>query len=289
MGNARRITQPGPVAEERIVSAVGSLTVLDFFLEPGLTINAAIAGPLLEAGMSAAQVELAGGALGPFTYVMPATATDDSHVAWYSAAHTPAGTTAFARGNATFGRRDGGPFIHCHAFWTEADGRRGAGHIMPHDTVVAAPIRARAYASAEVETGTEFDPETNFPLFTPRALAAPMGSGPRIAFARVRPNTELCHAVEDICRRHGFAGGRVRGGVGSIIGARFQDAPPVEDYATEVFITSGTIAPAADSAMVADISLALVGYTGVMMEGRLVHGDNPVLITFELAVEEAAR
>ncbi|MFG1344638.1 DUF296 domain-containing protein [Xanthobacter autotrophicus DSM 431] len=288
MGEPRRIQQPGPEAPDRIESAVGRLQVLDFTLEPGLTLNSAITAPLVAAGFRAAQVELSGGALGPFTYVMPAAATDDQHAAWYSAAFTPAGETRFERGCATFGRKDGAPFIHCHSFWTEADGRRNGGHIMPHETVVAAPIQARAYGAAEVETTADFDPETNFTIFHPHALQTPQGAGPRIAFARARPNIDLFQAVEEICRRHGFTAGRLRGGVGSIIGARFADGTRVDDYATEVFITSGTITPDVTGKLIADISLALVGLTGTMAQSQLTRGDNPVLITFELAVEEAA-
>jgi len=288
MGEPRRVQQPGPEAQGRMESAVGSLRVLDFTLQPGLTLNAAITGPLLETGFGAAQVEISGGALGPFTYVMPAASPDATHAAWYSAPFTPQGTTRLEHGNVTFGRKDGASFIHCHAFWIEPGGSRHGGHIMPHDTIVAAPIRARAYGAAEVETTADFDPETNFPLFTPHAVRAPATDGPRIAFARVRPNVDLFHAVEELCRRHGFAAGRMRGGVGSIIGARFSDAPAVNDYATEVFVTSGVVAPDATGALVADISLSLVGMSGVLAQGRLVRGDNPVLITFELAVEEAA-
>ena len=287
MADLRRITQPGPVSAERIESAVGALKVLDFTLQAGLTINAAICGPLLEAGMGAAQVEISGGAFGPFTYVMPAASPDATHAAWYSRAFSPEGVTKLERGNVTFGRKEGAPFIHCHAFWIEPDGSRHGGHVMPHEAVVAEPIRARAYGAAEVETTADFDPETNFPLFTPHAVNAP-ADAPRIAFARVRPNTELFGAVEEIRRRHGFKGGRLRGGVGSIIGARFHDAPTVEDYATEVFVTSGVIAPDAWGTLAADISLSLVGLSGVLAEGRLVRGENPVLITFELAVEETA-
>ncbi|GLI22282.1 putative DNA-binding protein with PD1-like motif [Xanthobacter flavus] len=287
MAELRRITQPGPVAAERIESAVGALNVLDFTLQPGLTINAAICGPLLDAGMGAAQVEISGGAFGPFTYVMPAASPDDTHAAWYSRAFSPEGVTKLERGNVTFGRKEGAPFIHCHAFWIEPDGTRHGGHVMPHEAVVAEPIRARAYGAAEVETTADFDPETNFPLFTPHAVNAP-ADGSRIAFARVRPNTELFGAVEEICRRHGFKGGRLRGGVGSIIGARFSDAPGVEDYATEVFVTSGVVSPDAAGTLVSDITLSLVGLSGVLAEGRLVRGENPVLITFELAVEETA-
>ena len=286
MGEMRRIAQPGPAPQERIESAVGRLQVLDFTLEPGLTLNAAITGPLVTAGLGAAQVELSGGAFGPFTYVMPAASSDAAHAAWYSAPFTPAGETRLDRGNVTFGRKEGAPFIHCHAFWTEPDGSRHGGHVMPHETVVAAPIRARAYGAAEVETTADFDPETNFPLFTPHARIAPAEGGPRVAFARIRPNVDIDEAVEALCRRHGFTGGRLRGGVGSLIGARFTDAPAVDDYATEVFVTSGLVAPDASGTPTAQIHIALVSLAGTMAEGRLVRGDNPVLITFELAVEE---
>lgn len=281
----RRLTQPGPAAPERIASAVGALQCLDFTLQPDLTLNAAIAGPLLEAGLTAAQVELSGGAFGPFTYVMPAGAQDEVHAAWYSAPVSPAGTTRLEAGNVTFGRREGAPFIHCHAFWIEPDGTRHGGHVMPHEAVVAAPIAARAFGTADVATTADFDPETNFTLFTPHQVRAASG-GPRIAFARVRPNTEISAALEDICRRHGFAAGRVRGSVGSLVGARFSDREPVEDYATEVFVCDGVIAPDAAGTLKARLDIAMVGMSGVLAEGRLVHGANGVCITFELAVEE---
>jgi predicted DNA-binding protein with PD1-like motif len=283
----RRLTQPGPAAPERIASAVGALRRLDFTLEPGLTINAAIAGPLLKAGITAAQVELSGGAFGPFTYVMPAGTQDAVHAAWYSAPVSPRGLTRLEAGNVTFGRREGSPFIHCHAFWIEPDGTRHGGHVMPHEAVVAEPIAARAFGTADVETTADFDPETNFTLFTPHQVRAAQG-GPRIAFARVRPNTEISGAVEELCRRHGFAAGRVRGSVGSLVGARFSDRGPLNDYATEVFVRDGVIAPDAAGALKARLDIAMVGMSGVLAEGRLEHGANGVCITFELAVEEVA-
>ncbi|MEP9347744.1 DUF296 domain-containing protein [Xanthobacter sp. KR7-225] len=285
-GALPRLKQPGPEAAERIECAVGAARHLDFTLAPGLTLNAAIAGPLLEAGFSAAQVELSGGAFGPFTYVMPAGAQDAEHAAWYSAPFTPQGTTRLEAGNLTFGRKDGAPFIHCHAFWTEPDGARRGGHVMPHEAVVAAPIAARAFGTADVALTADFDAETNFTLFTPHQAKA-AAPGRRIAFARVRPNTDICGALEDVCRRHGFAAGRVRGSVGSLIGARFSDRGPVADYATEVFARHGVVVP--DGAgLAARLDIALVGMSGVLAEGRLLSGANPVCITFEVAIEEAA-
>ena len=285
MGDIRHVAQPGPAPVERIESAVGRCVALEFELEPGLTLNAALTGPLLAAGLGAAQVELSGGAFAPLSYVMPAPSPDADHVAWYSATFAPAGTSRLEKGNVTFGRRDGAPFLHCHAVWTEPDGRRAGGHILPHEAVVSEPIRARAFGAAEVETTADFDPETNFTLFTPHARVAPAG-GPRIVFARVRPNADIFAAIESLCRRHGLSAARLRGCVGSLIGARFTAAPELEDFATEAFITDGTVAPDASGAPLADLSVALVGLSGALAEGRLARGQNAVLITFELALEE---
>lgn len=286
MGDIRQLAQPGPAPAERVESAVGRCVVLEFDLQPGLTLNAAVTGPLVAAGFGAAQVELSGGAFAPLAYVMPALSPDADHVAWYSATFTPAGTTRLERGNVTFGRREGAPFLHCHALWREADGRRGGGHILPHEAVVAEPIRARAFGAAEVETTADFDPETNFTLFTRHAVSAPQG-GPRIVFARVRPNTDIFAAVETLARRHGLGAAQLRGCVGSLIGARFTDAPACADFATEAFITAGTVAPDGTGALKAEMEVALVGLSGALAEGRLARGENAVLITFELALVEA--
>lgn len=284
MAQARQLMQPGPAAPERVESAVGRLVVLDFTLEPGQTLNAAVTGPLLAAGLSAAQVEISGGAFAPFSYVMPALAPDDTHAAWYSATFSPPGETLLEGGCLTFGHKDGAPFVHCHAFWREAEGHRAGGHILPHDSLVSAPIRARAYGSADVAITADYDAETNFTLFTPHALAAPE-AGPRVAFARVRPNTDIAAALSMLCQRHGFAAGAVRASIGSLIGARFADGALVMDTATELFVRSGQITRDAEGRLATSLDIALVGESGLLAEGRLL-GDNPVCITFELAVEE---
>lgn len=285
----RRLKQPGPEAPSRVESAVGRLTILDFALQPGLTLEAAISEPLLAAGFTAAQVELSGGAFGPLRYVMPAAATDGVHAAWYSSTYAPEGVCALVGGCLTFGSKAGAPFLHCHAFWRESgddmstDGVRG-GHVLPQDTRIAAPIHARAYGTSDVAITADLDAETAFTLFTPHALRSP-APGPRIAFARVRPNTDIADAVATVCRRHGFAAGRVRGSIGSLIGAHFADAPALSDHATELFVREGRITPDGRGGLAVELDISLVGLTGARASGRL-SGENPVCITFELAVEE---
>ena len=48
---------------------------------------------------------------------------------------------------------------------------------------------------------------------------------------------------------------------------------------------SGAIAPGAGGALEAALDVALVDYTGGLAEGRLIRGDNPVLMTMELVLE----
>lgn len=81
-----------------------------------------------------------------------------------------------------------------------------------------------------------------------------------------------------------FAGAHLRGGVGSLIGARYADGGRVEDIATEVFITGGFVS--ADSSATR-VEITMVDTKGGITSGDLVRGNNPVCITFELCLEEA--
>ena len=75
------------------------------------------------------------------------------------------------------------------------------------------------------------------------------------------------------------------GGVGSTFGASFAKGRVVEPFATEVVVSSGEIVSGAGRALEAVLDVALVDYTGGLAEGRLAHGDNPVLMTMELVLE----
>ncbi|MFL5202133.1 MAG: DUF296 domain-containing protein, partial [Microvirga sp.] len=66
---------------------------------------------------------------------------------------------------------------------------------------------------------------------------------------------------------------------------RYQDGSRVEAFATEMAILSGRIGPDADGGPKAELDVALVDHTGAVSGGRLVRGDNPVLITLEVVLE----
>ncbi|MCP8941124.1 DUF296 domain-containing protein [Alsobacter sp. SYSU M60028] len=283
----RTIRQPGPAAAERIVAVEARGRDIAFDLEPGRLLVEAVREGLAAHGFSAGVVELGAVALSPFAYVMPALSTTGENAAFYSEVFRPAGVTRLERGALTFGERDGGAFFHCHALWAESDGRVNGGHLMPGETVVAERARVTALGLAGAGFCAVQDPETNFKLFEPAPLGgpAPSGEGTRALALRMRPNQDLFGALEAFCAARGIRAARIRGGVGSTIGARFEDGRVVENFATEVYIVDGDIRPGADGRPIATIDVGLVDYKGGIARGRLKRGDNPVLMTFELALE----
>lgn len=280
-----RLQQPGPASSPRVESLPALVWPMDFTLEPGRTLLQAVADALDRAGVASAALELRGGGFDRFAYVLPAHATDGAHAAWYSDTHVPAGGAALERGNITFGQRGSTSWAHCHAVWREAAGRRG-GHILPDESVVAAPIAARAWCLAGAGFRVGPDAETNFTLFQPARLdgaPAPAGAG-RGAVLRVRPNEDLATALEAACLRHGFARAVLRGGVGSLIAPRFDDGGAVPDIATEFFATAGAVGSGSGAA----VSVALADMRGHMHTGGLRRLANPVCITCELVLQEEA-
>jgi predicted DNA-binding protein with PD1-like motif len=282
----RRIQQPGPAIPERIQWVEARGRAFSFALEAGLPLLEAARRGFAAQGFASGTLNIRGGALGPFAYVMPALSKTREHAAFYSETFRPQGITRLKLATMTFGRRDGAPFFHCHGLWREADGRVNGGHMLPEETVVTEAFEVEAFGIDGAMFTAEPDPETNFKLFGPVASEARGADGPSRAFAlRLRPNQDFAESLETFCRDRGIARAKIRGGVGSTIGARFTDGRIVEPFATELAITSGTIAPGVSGALEAELDIALVDHSGGIAEGRLVRGDNPVLMTMELVLE----
>ena len=271
---------------ERIQWVEARGRAFSFTLQAGVPLLEAARRGFAEAGFAGGVLNMRAGALGPLAYVMPALSKTAEHAAFYSDTFRPAGVTRLKMGAMTLGMRDGGPFFHCHALWTEADGRVNGGHILPEETIVAEPFEVDAFGIDGAIFLAEPDPETGFKLFGPVAREAKGAKNAGRAFAlRLRPNQDFAGALETFCRQHGISRARLRGGVGSIIGARFADGTSLVPFATELAIGSGVIAPGSSGALEAQLDIALVDYLGGLAEGRLVRGDNPVLMTMELVVE----
>jgi predicted DNA-binding protein with PD1-like motif len=282
----RRILQPGPPAHERIQWIEARGRGFSFTLEVGLPLLEAVRRGFAREGFVSGTVNIGGGALGPFAYVMPALSKTSEHAAFYSETYRPTGITRLKLATMTFGQRDGAPFFHCHGLWTEADGRINGGHMLPEDTVVAEPFEVQAFGIDGATFVAEPDSETNFKLFGPVPSDMTAAQTASRAFAlRLRPNQDFAGGLESFCREHGVARARLHGGVGSTIGARFADGRSVEPFATELVVTSGVVAPNASGELEAELDIAVVDYTGGLAEGRLIRGDNPVLMTMELVLE----
>jgi predicted DNA-binding protein with PD1-like motif len=285
----RSIEQPGAPAAERIQWAEARGRAFSFTLEPGLTLLEAARRGFAAEGFAGGTLNIRGGTLGPFGYVMPALSKTGENAAFYSDTFRPRGITRLKLATMTLGERDGAPFFHCHGLWIEADGRSSGGHMLPEETFVAEPFAVEAFGIDGAVFAAEPDPETNFKLFGPVAASTRGVDTTCRAFAlRLRPNQDFASCLEAFCRDHGIARAKIRGGVGSTIGARFSDGRIVEPFATELTVTSGLIAPGAVGGPEAQLDIALVDYTGGLAEGRLVRGDNPVLMTMELVLEVLA-
>ena len=231
---------------------------------------------------------LRGGSFSQLGFVMPAPSRDTEHAVYYSERHLPAAPVTLEAGTLTVGLREGRPWFHCHGVWRDAGGRRLAGHVLPDQARIAEPIEASAWLLRGADYVVDRDAETRFDLFQPRARGGATGQGATAFALQVRPNEDIALALEAQCVMRGIRHARVRGGVGSLVGAAFDDGRVVEPFITEVLIHEGRIAPDADGAPRAALDVSVVDHTGGLARGWLRRGANPVLVTFELVVEPAA-
>jgi predicted DNA-binding protein with PD1-like motif len=273
----RSLRQPGRPHPNRIDVCRADAEALRIRLEPGVTLNEALSRPLVQAGFQSGTVTLAGIAVSPFRYVMPGPPDDESHVAYFSAPRAPSGITRIERANATFGWAEGKPSVHCHAAWTEPGGSRRGGHILPQETLIAEPGEATAWGFRTIRIDALPDIETNFTLFQPSGG----GDTGRGLVARIKPNEDIVSSVERIARTHGIRDAVVRGSLGSLIGAQFTDGGRVNDHATEVLVREGHVCDGE-----AALELLVVDMRGIVHEGWLRRGANPVCITFDLMLDD---
>lgn len=287
MARPAHVQQPGPALAPRVVAAEGRGRAFDMQLKAGVPLLESVRAGFEAERFASGVLNIGEIALGPFAYVMPALSKDGRNAAFYSDTFRPAGVTRFERGALTFGSRDGAPFFHCHALWREADGKRSGGHVLPEEVVLAEDAVVQAFGMDGAGFAGRPDPETNFTLFGPVAAPSRRVVADRRAFAlRLRPNQCFHTALEDFAGEAGLRKARIFGGVGSTIGALFEDGSEVQNFATEIFVSDGFVAPDASGDLEARIDVGVVDYTGVLAEGRLKRGANRILMTFELVIAE---
>lgn len=293
----REIRHPGPVAAQRHQQAAVALHEVPLRLPAGLSLLDGVATALDQAWREAGRAGRCrsavlrlgepgqAAAMSPFAWVMPARSRTVAHAVYFSDRFDADGAIRLRDACVTYGQRYGQPFLHCHADWLDAQGQRRCGHVLPTEAVLAETMPARAWLLDGAAFEVQADAETAFSLFQPvadrDAVAAPR---PALAL-RLAPNVDVCLALEAICQARGLRGATVRGGVGSTVGAVFDDGRVVQPFVTETLVRAGRIAPGADGALRAEIEVSLVDHTGGIADGRLARGRNPVLVTFELVLD----
>lgn len=280
----RTIQHPGQVGAERIDAVPVHVRPVDMHLQPGQALLPALVAAL-PAGCTSAVLRLHGGTLAPFAYVMPALSRTPAHAVYFSDRFDAPGAVTLHEASVTFGRRDGAPWLHCHARWSDADGTPHCGHLLPDDAILASPMAATAWLVDGAAFTVVPDAETGFTLFRPLPCPPAGDARPNALAVRVAPNEDICTALETVCVERGIPRATVRGGVGSTVGAAFADGRVVEPFVTEVLVRAGRIAPGADGRPQAQLDVALVDHTGGLAEGRLQRGANGVLVTFELVLQ----
>ena len=271
----RAIRHPGPAAADRRRVAACRTHPVRVRLRAGLAFNDAVAEGLEEQGYRAGYLRLENVPMARLSYVIPAPAPGDGHAAWFSATrHIPERARILTAG-VHLGLRDGAPFTHCHGLWSGERGDPVMGHLLPADSVIAEDCVAAGWAVSGATLAVEDDPETEFSLFRPQWSPAHDG-GQRALLCTLQPNQDITTAVEELAAEYGFAEARIEG-IGSVVGASFDEGPGLDSYATEVFLTAADIQQG--QARLASIS---VGFDGTHRDGRLSRSRNSVCVTAEI-------
>lgn len=292
----RRIEHPGPCTEAAL-QTLGSrcLTVYET-LTRGQTVLGAFAAVLKKYNVHSAVARLESSSLFPASYVLPALSTDPNYAVYYSQTFEASAPLQLSDGSVTIGLRNQDTWLHCHARWTDGEGRRYCGHLLPEQTHLAEDTRVELTLLLDAVFEVCPDEHTRFSLFKPRPvseqlpknqatsamLTSPMASNAVNGFlVRVGPNVDFGEALLEACERHGVSSATVYGGVGSVVGAVFDDGRVVEPFVTELMVRRGHVDRLANQVL---LDIALIDYTGEVTEGCLALGQNPVLVTCELVL-----
>ena len=307
----RSIQHPGQPSPQRVAAQQVELEPFELDLPAHMTLMQAVAQSMQGIGAQCATFRMQGGGFEPFSYVMPALAKTSAHAVYFSDTFPVEGAVRLETASVTFGQREGKPWLHSHAIWIEESGRRHCGHLLPDDIQVSATLRAQGMAVRGATFTVCPDGETNFSLFVPlksvalpsqtsmawsnqtreevtdlEKTSSPAQTSRSKGYAlRVAPNIDICTALETFCRERGITRARIQGGVGSTVGAVFDDGRVVEPFVTELLIRNGEILTNAAGQRHAQLDVSMVDYKGGVSEGRLARGQNPVLVTFELVLE----
>ncbi|MEO1065928.1 MAG: hypothetical protein AAFW47_00985 [Pseudomonadota bacterium] len=271
----RTIKQPGPTTSHNHVVCLSQYEHVTLSLSAGCALLAGLVNALGDKAACGAHVEVRNAAVSALDYVGPAPAPDETHAAWYSETRTPSMPGVIEDARLTYGFREGEPFFHCHGSWRGRDGVSVTGHLLPDTAILAEDTDVEVWLFSDARFDVTPCAVTNFSLFTPRALHPSVDGD--AALVKLYPNCEIGEELAAVSAFLGWEGADVKG-IGSIIGAVFDDGRVLESYATEFYFTDGRVSADAP----ADLHLTIVGIDGAAMSGRLKPSANATFITCEV-------
>lgn len=268
----RLCPQPGPPRAKASDSEPCTATPVHVALEPGAKLLDATGAWMLAEGCDGAMLALKDVSVSALRYVLPDVSNDPSFAAYYSLDHTLEGPGLIRSGQMTLGWRDGAPFAHCHGLFEDAAGHVACGHLRVESCI----LRAGAILTGHALHGATFEAhpcgETNFVLLTPvfrRKVEA------NAAIVKLSPNEEIGAGLAAAASAHNFKNATVYG-LGSLVGAVFEDGRTLERMETEFFFDQAKV-----QAGNADLGITIVQAGGRRLSGRLASGKNAVLMTVE--------
>lgn len=275
MTRAHLIRHPGPPTAPRRHVVPGFAREISVELPANTVLMDAVAAAMDRIGSDCAVLRLDGLQMGPYRYVMPAPSPDAQHAAWYSAVH--AGETArLEAATAMIGRKDGQWFLHCHALWDAETEAPKAGHLLPDQVIIAAPVQITGLALDGGYYDVTPDAETNFSFFRPRPTEPPAQCN--AAIITLAPHEDLSTALLELTAELGLAAPKILG-IGSVIGADFIDAPSMASPISEVLLLEGARINVDGRP---NLPMLCVDPAGALFKGRIAPGGAPVCVTFEL-------
>lgn len=279
------IEQPGPPGEAWI-SAPTRLQALDFELSADVSLDKAISQEITARGLSGAYIRIKNAQMDRMQYVIPGLAPDDQHVAWFSETYSPSMPGRIEDASIVCGFKSDEPTFHCHGQLSDANLVPAMGHLLPDTCYLSHPVSVTGYGFKDARFNRQADPETNFDLLIPEAISEVTNSDEGMLL-RIAPNIVIGEALIECCRQANWQAASIHG-VGSLIGAHFDDGRVLNSFATEYMITSGAIDLSGSEPLI-DLQIALVGLEGNVMQGRLAEANNPVLITSELLLKNLSK
>lgn len=264
-----RLSHPGPAEPRRWAVQPCSAEPVDVTLP--LADSLAQSAALALAGYDGGWLVIEDAALSTLDFVLPGADPTGDHAAWYAGPFR-LGPGRIEHLGLHVGRKDGAPWLHGHGRFT-APGWQGPrfGHILPMESRLAQPVRARGWGVRGAFLRVQADAETRFPLFQP--VAAGGGSG--AALVTLRPNQDISEALAAAALEVGLVRARVFG-LGSLVHPRLTGQPPIDSFATEFLLTHGRLNGTAR------LEVQVVTLDGTVHQGWLEPGVNGLCITAEL-------